>query len=81
MDINKNSYTFGFAVIMVIIVALLLSGSSIFLKDPQQRNIELEKKEILRRYRKLLRLAKPFLKEGDTKIIKKSFNLIKTFYV
>ena len=45
MDINKNSYTFGFAAIMVIIVAALLSGLSILLKDPQQRNVELEKKQ------------------------------------
>jgi GTP pyrophosphokinase len=37
--------------------------------------LEQEKKEILKRYRKLLRVAKPFLKEGDAKIIKKAFNL------
>ncbi|MTI32215.1 RelA/SpoT family protein, partial [Xanthovirga aplysinae] len=36
---------------------------------------EAEKREILRRYRKLLRHAKPFLKEGDAKLIKKAFNL------
>ncbi len=36
--------------------------------------IEEEKKEIIRRYRKLLRHAKPILKEGDAKIIKKAFN-------
>ena len=45
MDINKNSYTFGFAAIMVIIVAALLSGAAILLKDPQERNMELEKKQ------------------------------------
>jgi Na+-transporting NADH:ubiquinone oxidoreductase subunit C len=45
MDINKNSYTFGFAAIMVIIVAALLSGAAILLKDPQERNVELEKKQ------------------------------------
>ncbi|QNL20734.1 bifunctional (p)ppGpp synthetase/guanosine-3',5'-bis(diphosphate) 3'-pyrophosphohydrolase [Hyphobacterium sp. CCMP332] len=36
---------------------------------------EVEKKEILRRYRRLLRKAKPMLKDGDAKIIKKAFNL------
>ena len=33
-----------------------------------------ERKEILRRYRRLLRLAKPYLKEGDAKLIKKAFS-------
>ena len=37
-------------------------------------DIEDEKKEIIRRYRRLLRRAKPFLKEGDAKIIRKAFN-------
>ncbi|WP_448530131.1 RelA/SpoT family protein [Raineya sp.] len=37
--------------------------------------LEQERKEILKRYRKLLRLAKPFLKDGDAKLIKKAFNL------
>jgi GTP diphosphokinase / guanosine-3',5'-bis(diphosphate) 3'-diphosphatase len=36
-------------------------------------DLEAEKKEIIRRYRKLLRNAKPILKEGDAKIIKKAF--------
>ncbi|MBC3541540.1 RelA/SpoT family protein [Rufibacter sediminis] len=35
---------------------------------------EAERKEILRHYRKLLRHAKPFLKDNDAKIIKKAFN-------
>ncbi|MCC5928052.1 MAG: bifunctional (p)ppGpp synthetase/guanosine-3',5'-bis(diphosphate) 3'-pyrophosphohydrolase [Cyclobacteriaceae bacterium] len=34
-----------------------------------------DKREILRQYRKLLRYAKPFLKEGDARQIKKAFNL------
>jgi GTP diphosphokinase / guanosine-3',5'-bis(diphosphate) 3'-diphosphatase len=38
-------------------------------------DIELERKEILKRYRKLLRMAKPVLKPGDAKIIKKAFNV------
>ena len=45
MDVNKNSYTFGFAAIMVIIVAIILSSASIILKDDQDRNVELEKKQ------------------------------------
>ena len=35
---------------------------------------EEERKEIIRRYRKLLRKAKPFLKDDDAKLIKKAFN-------
>lgn len=38
-------------------------------------DIEEERKEILKRYRRLLRVAKPLLKEGDAKLIKKAFNL------
>ena len=45
MDENKNSYTFSFAAIMVIIVAALLSYAAIGLKPFQDRNIELEKKQ------------------------------------
>ena len=45
MDVNKNSFTFGFAAIMVIIVAALLSVTDIQLKPFQDRNIELEKKQ------------------------------------
>ena len=37
-------------------------------------SIEEENKEILRRYRKLLRYAKPVLKHGDTKVIRKAFD-------
>ena len=45
MDVNKNSYTLGFAAIMVIIVAALLSISAIVFKEPKDRNVELEKKQ------------------------------------
>jgi len=45
MDVNKNSYTFVFASIMVIVVAALLSLTAIGLKPLQDRNIELEKKQ------------------------------------
>ncbi|MCA6079259.1 RelA/SpoT family protein [Fulvivirga sedimenti] len=37
-------------------------------------DIEEENREIVRRYRQLLRRAKPVLKEGDSKIIRKAFN-------
>lgn len=40
-----------------------------------QVDIEEERKEILKRYRRLLRQAKPILKPGDTKLIKKAFNV------
>ncbi len=36
---------------------------------------EVERKEIIHRYRRLLRVAKPILKEGDSKKIRKAFNL------
>jgi len=45
MDVNKNSYTFGFAVIMVVVVATLLSVAAINLKPFQDKNIESEKKQ------------------------------------
>ena len=50
MDINKNSYTLGFAAIMVIVVAALLSVAYIELKPYQDRNIELEKKQNILSY-------------------------------
>ena len=45
MNVNKNSYTIGFASVMVIIVAALLAYTSISLTPYQDRNIELEKKQ------------------------------------
>jgi GTP diphosphokinase / guanosine-3',5'-bis(diphosphate) 3'-diphosphatase len=36
---------------------------------------EQEKKEIINRYRRLLRKAKPILKDGDAKLIKKAFTI------
>jgi GTP diphosphokinase / guanosine-3',5'-bis(diphosphate) 3'-diphosphatase len=38
-------------------------------------DLEKERLEILSRYRKLLKAAKPFLKDNDAKLIKKAFNL------
>lgn len=39
-----------------------------------KEDVEVERKEILKRYRRLLRMAKPLLKDGDAKLIKKAFN-------
>ncbi len=36
---------------------------------------EQEKKEIINRYRRLLRKAKPILNDGDAKLIKKAFTI------
>lgn len=38
-------------------------------------DIEKENKEIVRKYRQLLRRAKPFLKDGDARLIRKAFNV------
>ncbi len=43
MDVNKNSYTFMFAAVMVVVVAALLSAAATFLKPYQDENERLEK--------------------------------------
>ncbi len=43
MDVNKNSYTFMFATIMVVVVAAILSFLAIKLKPFQASNVRLEK--------------------------------------
>lgn len=43
MDVNKNSYTFMFATVMVVIVAALLSYAATTLKPFQDKNVEQEK--------------------------------------
>jgi Na+-transporting NADH:ubiquinone oxidoreductase subunit C len=45
MDVNSNSYTFGFAAAMVVVVAALLSFAATSLKPAQDTNIEQEKKQ------------------------------------
>ncbi len=45
MDVNKNSYTFGFAVVMVVIVASLLAIAAISLKPFQEKNVIAEKRQ------------------------------------
>jgi len=39
------------------------------------KQLDEENKELIRKYRKLLRYAKPFLKDDDSKMIRKAFNL------
>lgn len=43
MDVNKNSYTFMFATIMVVVVAAALSFAATTLKPAQDKNVEQEK--------------------------------------
>lgn len=43
MDVNKNSYTFIFAFVMVIVVAAILSFAATSLKPAQDENVRLEK--------------------------------------
>lgn len=43
LDVNKNSYTFIFAFVMVLVVAALLSFAATSLKPAQDENIRLEK--------------------------------------
>ncbi|MGB0177699.1 MAG: NADH:ubiquinone reductase (Na(+)-transporting) subunit C [Owenweeksia sp.] len=43
LDVNKNSYTFMFAAIMVVVVAALLSFAATSLKPMQDENVEREK--------------------------------------
>ncbi len=45
MDINGNKYTYLFATVMVIVVAVLLSGLFLTLKPFQDANVELEKRQ------------------------------------
>ena len=45
MDVNKNTYTIVFAAIMVIIIAAILSVTSLRLESLQDINIALEKKQ------------------------------------
>ncbi|MEQ9309269.1 MAG: NADH:ubiquinone reductase (Na(+)-transporting) subunit C [Balneolaceae bacterium] len=43
MNVNKNSYTFIFASVMVVVVAALLSFAATSLKPAQDKNVEQEK--------------------------------------
>jgi len=43
MDVNSNAYTFGFSIVMVIVVASLLAFASESLKPMQKENVKREK--------------------------------------
>lgn len=45
LDVNSNGYTFTFAAILVVVVAALLSWTSISLQERQEANIAQEKKQ------------------------------------
>lgn len=45
MDVNSNKYTYFFATIMVVLVAVILSGLFLALKPAQDANIEQEKRQ------------------------------------
>jgi len=45
MNVNSNAYTYTFATVMVVLVAVLLSGASLGLKSRQASNISQEKRQ------------------------------------
>ena len=45
MDVNSNSYTYGFATILVVLVAIILASLAMGLKPLQQANVTKEKKQ------------------------------------
>ena len=45
MNVNSNGYTYGFATIMVVVVAVILASLAMGLKPMQQANITKEKKQ------------------------------------
>lgn len=47
MDTNKNSYTIIYATVMVIVVAVVLALAASLLKERQQRNVEIETKQMI----------------------------------
>ena len=63
MDINKDSYTLTYAVVMVVIVALLLSFVSSALKEKQTSNMEIDKKK------QILRSLQLNLKDQNTEAL------------
>ncbi|MDP3436259.1 MAG: NADH:ubiquinone reductase (Na(+)-transporting) subunit C [Bacteroidales bacterium] len=49
MDTNKNLYTILYATGMVVVVAVVLAFASSLLKERQQRNVEIERKQMILR--------------------------------
>ena len=68
MDVNKNTYTFIFAIIMVVVVAAILSSTYIKLKPLQDKNVELEKQQNI-------------LSSIGVNILRDSANLIYPMYI
>jgi Na+-transporting NADH:ubiquinone oxidoreductase subunit C len=49
MNTNSNLYTIIYATVMVVVVAVILAFASSLLKERQQRNVEIERKEMILR--------------------------------
>lgn len=49
MNTNSNIYTIIYATVMVVVVAVILAFASSLLKERQQRNVEIERKEMILR--------------------------------
>lgn len=49
MNTNSNTYTVIYATVMVIVVAVILALAASLLKEKQQRNIEIERKQMILR--------------------------------
>lgn len=47
MDTNKNLYTVIYSTVLVVVVAVVLALASYLLKDKQERNIEIETKQMV----------------------------------
>lgn len=47
MDTNKNTYTIIYSVVLVVVVAALLAFAAEALKPKQQRNVEIETKQLI----------------------------------
>ena len=43
MNVHSNAYTYTFATVMVVLVAVLLAGTSLGLKSKQESNVKQEK--------------------------------------
>jgi Na+-transporting NADH:ubiquinone oxidoreductase subunit C len=49
MDTNNNLYTIIYATVMVVVVAVILAFAASLLKERQQRNVEIERKQMILR--------------------------------
>ena len=58
MNKQSNGYIIGYATVMVVVVAVVLSVAALGLKNKQQQNIEIEKKSDILRSVGLLEIPK-----------------------